>query len=85
VTPHPHVLGLTHETWSYIVWGIWAVGLFVAIEFTSRDQLGWAPWFTLSQTAKTLIRDHPWIGLLLIYAFITLFIHILFPENKWGL
>lgn len=83
---HPHVWpGWTHATWSYVIWaGVWAVA-FLVFEFTARDLLGWAPWFTLSQTVKTLIRDHPWLALILICGVPALFLHLLFPDNKWGL
>lgn len=82
---HPHVWGLTHETWSYIAWGLWVVLGFGLLESLARDLGGIAPWFTLSQTVKTLIRDHPWIALILICGSPALLAHLLFPDNKWGL
>lgn len=82
---HPHVWGMTHQTWSYVIWAVWIFVGFGTLEATARDLTGIAPWFTLSETVKTLIRDHPWFGLIFIYFLLTLGIHLLFPQNKWGL
>jgi hypothetical protein len=81
---HPHIWGMTHETWSYVIWGAW-IALFLMLEFSARDLLGWSPGFTLSQTVKTLIRDHPWVALILICGMPPLALHLLFPDNRWGL
>jgi hypothetical protein len=83
VPAHERVLGMTHSTWGYSVWGIEILVIWLATELLSKDITGVAPWPSLSYTLKKLIADHHWIALALLLGVVTFIVHILNP-GKWG-
>jgi hypothetical protein len=60
----------------YIVWG--SVGLVVAVPELLAAFGKRIPWPTLSTTATTLMREHPWVTVTVAAGLFVLALHLLF-------
>ena len=84
VVLHETVLGITHTTWSYLVWAVWLL-LWLIPEILSKDVLGIAPWYSLSRTAWGLEALTKWVAIILIAGLAVLVVHIVFgPDGPAG-
>lgn len=85
VVLHQHVWGMTHTTWSYLVWGFVLAVCFGVTEVLSKDVLGVAPWYSLSRTAWGLEALTKWVAIVLIAGLAVLVVHIVFgPDGPAG-
>jgi hypothetical protein len=66
---------VTKFQFGYIVWG--SIGLIVAVPELLAVFGKNIPWPTLSTTSTTLMRDHPWVTIIVAAGLFVLMLHIL--------